>query len=1086
MTVLGPTGTSARRAELLDQLITFLTSPGATVDGPLAIRDLSLADPLIALLDAWATAADVIGFYLDRIADEGYLASAQDPGSVLALAGLLGQAAQPGLAASTSLAYQLQPDPNDAAVTLPAGLLAQSVPATGQQPQTFETTQPLTARPSWGLLSPRALAPLTLPAGGPGHLTSIVIEGTKVNLQPNDTLLLDVAGHAEPVAVNVASATVDLAAQETTVALMPSIGASGPAEVGAAAVENAMDALVQPLDRLSPFRPQEITKSAPTPLATFGAGADSTVRIMTALRPALSSSLYPALSTSTIGQANVTGAAVCQVVAAPFGAVAPPRQLTSGGTPLGTADWPIGRTQHITVSMSADDAIALLLKAAVALGYSTLAARLSSLHSAAGTPSLDVTFSGETVTRSERVEISGSGPWGSEHLGIHLRPETRDVRFECSLGEEHLSAWVTLDSTGAVGLDVRTRRTDGSRFETEDSRFESEGSRFESEGSFVWDPTVRRAQTAMLGNVRLTVDWEPPHAGVGQPETLTLTFEIPLPLRHRDILQLDRVYSGILSGTHALIRRASSSGGEASTTIANIRSVDTVAASAYGLTGEVTQLKLDRHWIAERDLYQSSLREITVLAQPTPLQVAPVPVTADVAGGSIDLSSLVAGMESGRLIAITGNRTDLPNDATVPAGELARVAQVLTQTDSEGSTPYATLALSGDLSYSYERSSVKIYGNVVPARQGATLTEVLGSGDPAVDHQTFTLSSGPLLADPGPGSSGATTTLVVTVDGVPYNQVGRIDASTPALSFVLGSDPAGRSTVTFARPLPRGSGNVGASYRVGDGTQGNVVAGQVSQLLSKPSEALSVTNPLPGTGGAPGTSLDELRAAIPTATRGLGRLVTVSDYADMATSWAGVAKAAAQSSGDGVVLTVAGPGPVPLDPSGGVVSGLTAAVSEASDPNVAVTVVPAQLYLIVLVASIRHDRTVAWDGLARSVRSALTTSFSYENRRIGQDVVLSEIRAAAHSVAGVQSFEPSGLVLIPATAAPSELSSHLRTLLAVPPPEVLTLASADARWARAGASATATGADTTVTGTPGIAFLSSAVPDTLLLQEEVG
>ena len=63
---------SSRRTALLEQLIVALTSggPGMT---PLPIRTRAQDDPTIALLDAWATVGDVLGFYLDRIADEGYL-----------------------------------------------------------------------------------------------------------------------------------------------------------------------------------------------------------------------------------------------------------------------------------------------------------------------------------------------------------------------------------------------------------------------------------------------------------------------------------------------------------------------------------------------------------------------------------------------------------------------------------------------------------------------------------------------------------------------------------------------------------------------------------------------------------------------------------------------------------------------------------------------------------------------------------------------------------------------------------------------------------------------------------------------------
>ena len=43
-------------------------------------------DPAIALLDSWATVADVLTFYQERIANEGYLRTATERRSVLELA----------------------------------------------------------------------------------------------------------------------------------------------------------------------------------------------------------------------------------------------------------------------------------------------------------------------------------------------------------------------------------------------------------------------------------------------------------------------------------------------------------------------------------------------------------------------------------------------------------------------------------------------------------------------------------------------------------------------------------------------------------------------------------------------------------------------------------------------------------------------------------------------------------------------------------------------------------------------------------------------------------------------------------------
>ncbi len=50
----------------------------------------------------------------------------------------------------------------------------------------------------------------------------------------------------------------------------------------------------------------------------------------------------------------------------------------------------------------------------------------------------------------------------------------------------------------------------------------------------------------------------------------------------------------------------------------------------------------------------------------------------------------------------------------------------------------------------------------------------------------------------------------------------------------------------FPGPLPAGSENIIASYRAGDGGPGNLQAGQITQLLTRPASLSSVTNPLPG------------------------------------------------------------------------------------------------------------------------------------------------------------------------------------------------------------------------------------------------
>src|SRR5215213_9647615 len=111
------------------------------------------ADTSLALLDAWAVVADVLTFYQERLANEGYLRTATERRSVLELARLIGYSPRPGVAATVYLAYTME---KDSVGVVPAGARAQSVPGPGEQPQSFETVEEIAARAEWNNLQPRA------------------------------------------------------------------------------------------------------------------------------------------------------------------------------------------------------------------------------------------------------------------------------------------------------------------------------------------------------------------------------------------------------------------------------------------------------------------------------------------------------------------------------------------------------------------------------------------------------------------------------------------------------------------------------------------------------------------------------------------------------------------------------------------------------------------------------------------------------------------------------------------------------------------------------------------------------------------
>ena len=152
-------------------------------------------DPAIALLDAWSTVADVLTFYQERIANEGYLRTATERRSVLELARLVGYNLRPGVAASTFFAYTLE---KDSAVTIPAGSRAQSVPGPGETLQSFETSHDLAARTEWNTLQPRLTEPQA--PDRPEEVSGKVLyfKGTATNLKPNDPILIDFGPPRKP------------------------------------------------------------------------------------------------------------------------------------------------------------------------------------------------------------------------------------------------------------------------------------------------------------------------------------------------------------------------------------------------------------------------------------------------------------------------------------------------------------------------------------------------------------------------------------------------------------------------------------------------------------------------------------------------------------------------------------------------------------------------------------------------------------------------------------------------------------------------------------------------------------------------
>jgi predicted phage baseplate assembly protein len=313
----------------------------------------------------------------------------------------------------------------------------------------------------------------------------------------------------------------------------------------------------------------------------------------------------------------------------------------------------------------------------------------------------------------------------------------------------------------------------------------------------------------------------------------------------------------------------------------------------------------------------------------------------------------------------------------------------------------------------YDRATVRLNANVVGGTHGETVQEILGSADASQPNQSFTLKQSPLTYLSAPSGQGAASTLQVWVNDLRWHeQPSLLDAAARDRVFAIRAQPGGAVTVQFgdgrqgARP-PTGQTNVRAVYRKGLGFSGMVAPGQLSNAIDRPPGLKSVMNPAAATGGADADTPADARRSAPLHVLTLERVVSLQDYQDFSTAFAGIARALAtwtwSGSARGVVVTVAGPVGAALDPDGETIANLAAALRGSGNRYVPVTVLPYQAKRFEIAGLVRVD-TDNYDPVLvlAAVRAALLAAFGFDARALGQGVAQSEVIAAIQAVPGVQ------------------------------------------------------------------------------------
>jgi len=335
------------------------------------------------------------------------------------------------------------------------------------------------------------------------------------------------------------------------------------------------------------------------------------------------------------------------------------------------------------------------------------------------------------------------------------------------------------------------------------------------------------------------------------------------------------------------------------------------------------------------------------------------------------------------------------------------------------------LKLTQPLAGVYQRASVAIHANVALATHGETSPPAggsglaaltgpqlaVGSGDASVPLQAFVLPQKPITYTSSAQAAGAASSIAVRVNGLLWTPVPMLYGQPPD-SRVYAVRHADDGTAVlqfgdgvFGARLPTGRDNVTATYRVGIGKAGEVDAGQLSLLMSRPLGLKEAINPQPATGAADPETLDGARVNAPLTVLTLDRIVSVQDFEDAARAFAGIGKAQADVLWNGerrlVHLSVAGTGPEPLPADAEVLSNLRQAVDGMRQVDQEVRISPCEPLLFGVTAEIVVDAAFVPAVVLQACRAALEATWSFSARVLGSGASVAEVEAVLQSVDGV-------------------------------------------------------------------------------------
>ena len=891
----------------------------ADVPALAALTTRESSDFSIALLEGWATVADVLTFYTERIANEGFLRTATEEFSVRRLAELVGYRPRPGLSATAYLAFTvMQGQP----ASIPIGTKAQQIPPPGQLPATFETAEALIGHARLSTLAIRRRQPQLLTPRNVSELTHLVCVGNLTDLRPGERIRVEVSDSVESV---------------MAVFLVSGVEVDPPSNITTARVE------FEWWDKPDPPAPVPIP---PAPGAVIRNG----------VRPTRLEQLVSALRKPPSQQPRTSadlGRNLTELLAADKGGVT---ALLRDIVPE------VGGSLDTALASSSAEKI---------VDPSVRRMRSSAMLFGATAPKYPTYFRGKVTGYVDPKVGRGAEPFEPPlppiQPGKYLSMTTMYL--------DGVYPDLAVNSTLTLINSVLAEKAEGGALGPVTTR------------------TVKKVATVTVTQLglslkvmQLTLDDSWPHPGNRdgegdpRPEDLHLILDNTVVYFQHEKLDLagesiDAIDVGCISEPIS---------GKSKVPLIDVGSAGSACGDTVELDGVYPELGPGRWLIVTGERTDAAIKS---------------------AQDPDSFGSGTTGVRGGELVMVAAVEFRPMRVAiTVNDGEGAEVVKVV---DLPGDAVHTFVRFASPLAFTYSRPSVVIYGNVARATHGETRGEVLGSGDPSKPFARYPLKQPPLTYLPAPTAVGAGATLDVFVDSVRWHQADSLlDIGPDDRRYVIDTDDGGNSAVVFgaARP-PSGVENIQARYRSGIGRPGNAAVRTIATPLDLPLGVTAVTNPLPATGGADRDGRETVRRNAAVSTLALDRLVSVSDYADFASAYAGVGAANASELSDGrrtvVHVTIAGIEDSPIASTSDLAANLRRALRVLGDPNQEVQVAVRTLRALVVSARVRIDPDRIWSDVEAVVRARLLATFGPGQRDIGRGVAQAEVLAAVHAVPGV-------------------------------------------------------------------------------------